>query len=41
MNLALNDFRGVLGVKNDGDVVMTLDKKDLEKANRGACIAVM
>ena len=35
INLTLNDFRSVLGVKNDGDVVMTLDKKGLEKANWG------
>lgn len=35
MNLTLNDFRSVLGVKNDGDVVMTLDKRGLEKANWG------
>ena len=28
-------LRSVLGVKNDGDVVMTLDKKGLEKANWG------
>ena len=33
MNLTLNDFRSVLGVKNDGDDVMTLDKKGMEKAN--------
>ena len=35
MNLTLNDFRSVLGVKNDGDVVMMLDKKGIEKANWG------
>ena len=40
VNLTLNDFRSVLGVKNDGDVVMTLDKKGLEKANWAAYSAV-
>jgi len=35
MDLTLNDFRSVLGAKNDGDVVMTLDKKGIEKANWG------
>ena len=39
INLTLNDFRGVLGVKNDGDVVMTLDKTGIEKANYGSTIA--
>ena len=39
VNLTLSDFMSVLGVKNDGDVVMTLDKKGLEKANWGAHIA--
>ena len=35
MNLTLSDFRSVLGKKNDGDVVMRLDQKGLEKANWG------
>ena len=35
INLTLNDFRGVLGIKNDGDVVMRLDQKGIEKANWG------
>ena len=35
MNITLSDFRNVLGVKNDGNVVITLDKQGVEKANYG------
>lgn len=35
MNLTLNDFRSVLGIKNDGNVVMKLDQSGIEKANYG------
>ena len=35
INLTLNDFRNVLGKVNDGNVVMTTDKKGIEKANYG------
>ena len=38
MNLTLSDFRSVLGKKNDGDVVMRLDQKGLEKANWGGLL---
>jgi len=38
MDLTLNDFRNVLGNKNDGDVVMRLDQKGLEKANWGGLL---
>ena len=35
MNISLSDFRNVLGVKNDGNVVMTQDKQGVEKADYG------
>ena len=35
MNITLNDFRNVLGVKNDGNVVITQDRKGIEKADYG------
>ena len=35
INLTLNDFRGVLGIKNDGDVAMKLDRSGIEKVNWG------
>ena len=35
MNISLSDFRNVLGVKNDGNVVLTLDKGSVEKADYG------
>ena len=35
MNISLSDFRSVLGVKNDGNVVMTQDGRGVEKANYG------
>ena len=36
INLSLNDFRGVLGKVNDGNVVFTGDKSGIEKANYGS-----
>ena len=35
VNLTLNDFRSVLGMKNDGNVVMKQDQSGIEKANWG------
>ena len=34
MNISLSDFRNVLGVKNDGNVVITMDRKGIEKADK-------
>ncbi len=34
MNISLSVFRNVLGVKNDGNVVITMDRKGIEKADK-------
>ena len=41
MDISLSDFRNVLGVKNDGNVVMTLDKRGVEKADYGNLLSNM
>ena len=41
MNISLSDFRNVLGVKNDGNVVITLDRKGIEKADYGNILSNM
>ena len=39
INLALNDFRNVLGKVNHGNVVIRQDQSGVEKANYGSKIA--
>lgn len=41
MNISLSDFRNVLGVKNDGNVVLTQNGKGIEKADYGNVISNM